>query len=97
RLPERKISADVEEAYRRLHELFGGNSSTPPKRGCRKYVLECQDGKPIFRDANSGLLIPRSELELMVDQIFDEILNNDIVPQKFANCFTGSRFEPGRY
>ena len=96
-MPERTISADVEDAYRRLHELFGGDTSTPPTRSSRRYILEYRDGEPIFRDANGGPVFPRSELELMVDQIFDEVLDNDIVPRKLAEAFPGSRFEPGRY
>ena len=38
-----------EEGFRRLNELFGSDDpSAPPTRGCRKYVLEYQDGEPVF-------------------------------------------------
>jgi hypothetical protein len=36
---------------------------------------------------------PRSELELMLAQIIEEVLDNDIVPKKLAKAFPGSRFE----
>jgi len=87
----------AEEGSRLLHELFGAaDPSAPRTRGCRKYVLEYRDGKPIFTDAISAPLLPRSELELMFDQIFDEVFDNNIVPEKLAKAFPGSKFQPGR-
>lgn len=92
------ISAAAEEGFRRLHELFGSaEPSAPATRGRRRYVLELRDGEPVFRDANIDPAVPRSEIELALDQIFDEVLDNDIVPQKLAKAFPGSRFEPTRY
>jgi len=97
-MPEYKISAEGEEAFRMLHELFGiADPSAAPKRGCRRYVLEFQTGEPVFRDADNGGANPRSDLELALDRIFDEVLDNDIVPRKLAKTFPGSRFEPTRY
>src|SRR6476646_688562 len=97
-MPYQKLSAAAEEGYRRLHELFGSDDpSAPPTRGGRKYVLEYRDGEPIFQDADKSRTCPRSELELALDRIIDEVLDNDIVPQKLAKAFPGSRFEPGRY
>jgi hypothetical protein len=97
-MPDREISADAEEGFRRLHELFGAvDPSASPKRGCRKYVLEFRGREPVFRDANSGRDSPRSETELAVDRIFDEVMDNDIVPRKLSEAFPGSSFEPSRY
>jgi len=97
-MPDYKISAEGEEAFRRLHELFStADPSAAPKRGCRRYVLEFQTGKPVFWEDFTGPAYPRCELELMLDRIFDEVLDNDIVPQKLAKAFPGSRFEPTRY
>lgn len=94
----REISAAGEEAFRRLHELFGApDPSAVPTRRCRRYVLEFQTGKPVFWEAYTGPAYPRSELELMLHRIFDEVLDNDIVPQKLVKAFPGSRFEPTRY
>ena len=96
-MPDREISADAEEAFRRLHELFGVvDPSASPKRSCRKYILEFRGREPVFRDANSDQDSPRSELELAVDQIFDEVMDNDIVPKKLSEAFPGSCFEPSR-
>jgi len=50
-MPEYKISAESEEAFRRLHELFGRADPSAPKRGCRRYVLEFQTGKPVLSEA----------------------------------------------
>ena len=97
-MPDREISADAEEGFRMLDALFGaGDPSASPKRGCRKYVLEFRGREPVFRDANSGQDSPRSELELALDRIFDEVMDNDIVPRKLAEAFPGSSFEPTRY
>lgn len=71
-----------------LHEVFGAADPSPPAtRGCRRYVLEFQSGKPIFWEAFAGPALPHSELELMLHRIFDEVLDNDIVPQKLAKAF----------
>lgn len=97
-MPDHEISAEGEEAFRRLHELFGGaDPSAPATRGRRRYVLELRDGEPIFRDADKGRTYPRSDLELALHRIFDEVLDNDIVPEKLAKAFPGSNFEPGSY
>jgi hypothetical protein len=80
-----------EDGFRILHELFGSEDpSAPPTRGCRKYVFEYLDGEPVFRRADSHLALARDEIDLALDQIFDEELGNEIVPQKLANVFPGS-------
>jgi hypothetical protein len=97
-MPDHELSADAEEGFRDLHELFrAADPSSQPTRRCRRYILEFRDGDPVFRDANSGLAQPRSEIELALAQVFDEVLNNDIVPQKLAKAFPGSSIEPGHY
>jgi hypothetical protein len=93
-----ELSAAAEEGYRLLHELFGAPDQVAPStRGRRRYVLELRDGVPGFRDADIDPAVRRSEFELSLHQIFDEVLDNDIVPQKLAKAFPGSRFEPTRY
>ena len=80
-----------DEALRGLAELFGSDDpSAPPSRGCRKYVLETKDGEPVFRRADSDPVLPRDEIELAVEQMIDEELGNDIVPQKLGKLFPGS-------
>jgi hypothetical protein len=61
----------------------------PPMRGCRKYLLEYQDGEPAFRSADNHPALARDEIELATDRIFDEALGTDIVPQKLAKPFPG--------
>ena len=92
-----ELSAAAEEGFRRLHELFGSAEPAPRRQSCRRYVLEYRDGELIFRDADNGRAYPRSDLELALDRIFDEVFDNDIVPQKLSKTFPGSSFEPGRY
>ena len=97
-MADHELSVAAAEGYRRLHELFGSaDPSARPTRGCRKYLLEYRDGEPVFRRADSGPASPRDEIELALDRIFDEVLDNDIVPEKLAKAFPGSTFEPGRY
>jgi hypothetical protein len=82
-----------EDGFRILDELFGSEDpSAPPTRGRRKYVLEYQDGEPVFRLAEmpSKPTPPRDEIDVALDQIFEEELGNDIVPQKLAKLFPGS-------
>lgn len=81
----------IAEGFRRLHELFGspdGDESVPNRR-CRRYVLEIAGDKPVFRLADNDRGQPRSELELMLDQIVEEEFGDDIVPRKFARLFPG--------
>jgi hypothetical protein len=94
---DRELSAAAEEDFRRLHELFGSAEPAPRRQSYRRYLLEYRDGGFIFRDAISGPAHPRSDLELALHRIFDEVLYNDIVPQKLAKAFPGSSFELGRY
>lgn len=97
-MPDHGLSAAGEEAYRRLHELFGAADPSPPTtRRCRRYVLEFRDSEPVFRDANCGPVHPRDEIESMLDQTIAEEFGDDIVPQKLAKAFPGSSFEPTRY
>jgi hypothetical protein len=58
-------------------------------RGCRKYLLEYQDGEPAFRSADNHPALARDAIELAIDHIFDEELGNDIVPRKLAKLFPG--------
>jgi hypothetical protein len=86
-----------EEGFRRLHELFGSDDpSAPPTRTCRKYVLEHQEGEPIFRLAEmpSKPTLPRNEFEVAFDEVMMELFGPDpdgdeIVPQKLAKLFPG--------
>ena len=93
---ERELN--YEEAIRRLAELFSDDPSTAPSRGCRKYFLEYQDGEPIFRLAEvpSKPTRPRDEIEVIFDEVMLELFGpdpdgNEIVPQKLAKLFPGSR------
>ena len=96
--PAREVSAEAEEGFRRLNELFEPDTPAPsPARGYRRYVLEYQAGRPVFWEAHRRPVRPRDELELMLDRVFDEVLDNDIVPKKLAAAFPGSRFEPTHY
>ena len=79
-----------EESLQALDELFGGEDPSVPKRRCRKYVLEYQDGEPVFRFAKT-----RSELDVLFDDLMTELFGpdsdgNEIVPQKLAKLFPGS-------
>jgi hypothetical protein len=79
-----------EDGFRGLHELFGYDDPfAPPTRTHRKYVLEYRGGEPVFRRVDSDPALPRDEIESALDQIFDEELGNDIVPQKLAKIFPG--------
>ena len=90
-----------EDAFRRLHELFGSeDASAPPTRSHRKYVLEYQDGEPVFRlvEMPSEPILPRDEIEVALDEVMVELFGadpdgNEIVPQKLAKLFPGSSFE----
>jgi hypothetical protein len=87
-----------EEGFRGLNELFGSDDpSAPPTRGCRKYFIECEDGKPVFRFAETRTepVLPRSELDVFWDDLMAELFGPDpdgdeIVPQKLARLFPGS-------
>jgi hypothetical protein len=83
-----------DEAFRALGELFSKLPS-PPNRGCRKYVLEYQDGKPVFRlaEAPNKLTLPRDEFDLMFDEVMAELFGPDrdgdeIVPQKLGQTIS---------
>jgi hypothetical protein len=83
----------TEEAFRALTELFS-NLPSAPKRRCRKFVLEWQDGEPIFRlsEMPSKLAPPRDEIEVAIDEVMVELFGPDpdgdeIVPQKLARLF----------
>jgi hypothetical protein len=87
-----------EDGFRILHELFGSEDrSAPPTRGRRKYVLEYQDGEPVFRLAEmpSKPTLPRDEFDVFFDDLMTELFGPDpdgdeIVPQKLAELFLGS-------
>ena len=81
-----------EEALRGLSELFGSDNSAPNRRR-RRYLLDLKDGKLVFRFERPSPL-ERDELTLMLDQVFDEEFDDDIVPRKLAYLFPGSTFEP---
>lgn len=71
-----------EESLQALDELFGGEDPSVPKRRCRKYVLEYQDGKPAFRFADWFD-------ELMMELFGPDPDGDEIVPQKLAKLFPG--------
>ena len=71
-----------------LATLFG-EPDNEPTRGCRKYVLEYQDGEPVFRRIGDDPAIERCEIARVIDQTIDELCGNDIVPQKLATHFPG--------
>jgi hypothetical protein len=84
-----------EEGLRLLDELFGSEDpNAPPTRRHRKYVLEYQDGEPVFRLAEtaSKSTLPRDEIEVAFDEVMLELFGpdpdgNEIVPQKLAKLF----------
>jgi hypothetical protein len=85
-----------DEAIRGLAELFS-NLPSAPKRRCRKYFLEYQDGEPVFRLAEipSKPSLPRDDFDVIFDEVMIELFGSDpngdeIVPQKLAKLFTGS-------
>jgi hypothetical protein len=86
-----------DEAFSALGVLFSKLPS-PPKRRCRKYVLEYQDGALVFRLAettNNKPVPPRSDIEVAIDEVMVELFGPDpdgdeIVPQKLATLFPGS-------
>ena len=86
-----------EEGLQLLDELFGAKDpSAPPTRTRRKYVLEYQDGQPVFRFAEikSETVLPRSEWDVFWDDLMAELFGPDsdgdeIVPQKLAKLFPG--------
>jgi hypothetical protein len=85
-----------EEAIRGLAELFS-NLPSAPKRRCRKYFLEYQDGEPVFRLAEtpSKPALPRDEIEVAFYEVMMELFRpdpdgNEIVPQKLAKLYPGS-------
>jgi hypothetical protein len=85
-----------DEAFRALADLFS-NLPSAPKPRCRKYVLEYQDGEPVFRLAEmpNKPTLPRSDIEVVFDEVMVELFGPDpdgdeIVPQKLAKSFPGS-------
>ena len=83
----------ADEAIRALAELF-----SKPKRRCRKYVLETEDGEPVFRFAEtpSKPMPPRDEIGVTLDEMMVELFGPDpdgdeIVPQQLAKLFPGLR------
>jgi hypothetical protein len=83
----------LEEAMQGLAELFSQGPDAP-KRRYRKYLLEYQDGKPVFRndELDSEVDLARDAIELAFDEVVNEMFGEDIVPQKLATLFPGSRF-----
>ena len=86
----------TEEAFRTLAELFADDPSAPPTHTHRKYLLEHQDGEPVFRPAEmpSKPTLPRDEIDVAMDEVMLELFGpdpdgNEIVPQKLAKLFPG--------
>jgi hypothetical protein len=86
-----------EEGFQALAELFCDDPSAPPTHGCRKYVLEYEDGEPVFRLAEmpSKPILPRDEIDVAFEEVMVELFGPDpdgheIVPQKLAKLFPGS-------
>ena len=85
-----------DEAFRALAELFSNLPSAPPTRGRRKYVLEYQNGEPVFRlvEMPSKPALPRDEIGAALDEVMVELFGPDpdgdeIVRQKLARLFPG--------
>src|SRR5262245_2505253 len=95
-MDEREL--EYEEAIQRLAELFSDDSSAPPSRGRRKYLLEYEDGEPLFRFAEMPSK-PRDEIDVALDEVMAELFGpdrdgNEIVPEKLAKLFPGSFKSP---
>jgi hypothetical protein len=87
--------------HHRDARLKFSNLPSVPKRRCRKYFLEHQDGQPVFRLAEmpSKPTLPRDEIEVVFDEVMLELFGpdpdgNEIVPQKLAKLFPGSLKTP---
>jgi hypothetical protein len=52
-MDEREL--EYEEAIKRLADLFSDDPSAPPSRGRRKYLLEYEDGEPVFHLMGSAI------------------------------------------
>jgi hypothetical protein len=71
-----------------LTKLFAVPPDKPARRW-RKYVLELQDGQPVFRCTDRDPTVERSEIEIAITETIDELFGNEIVPQKLAKHFPG--------
>src|SRR5262245_34484258 len=94
-MPEEDLT--TEEALRHLDELFRAQKDSVPTRRCRRYFLEFDSDKPVFRSTDSDSQPPRDEIELVLDQMIEEESGDDIVPQKLAKHFPGSPRTVRRY
>ena len=71
-----------------LTKLFADLPDVPTRR-CRTYVLESQDGHPVFRCTDHDPSVQRCEIEIAITETIDELFGNDIVPKKLAQHFPG--------
>jgi hypothetical protein len=60
-----------------------------PTRRCRTYVLEQEDGHPVFRCIDPGPAAERCEIDIAITEAIDELFGGDIVPRKLAQQFPG--------
>lgn len=98
--PESSMAAQEltpEEGLQGLADLFGKDPVPTCKTERRRYVLEYEDGEPVFRSAEirSEPVLPPSEFEVAFDEAIKEIFGPDpdgdeIVPHKLAKLFPGS-------
>jgi hypothetical protein len=67
-----------DEAMRALAKLFC-ELPPAPKRLYRRYILEYEDGKPVFRneEMRSEPVLQRDEFDFLIDQIIDELYEPD--------------------
>lgn len=77
-----------DDPWSALTKLFSDLPDKPARR-CRTYVLENQDGQPVFRCTDIDPAIERCEIEMAIIQTIEELFGNDIVPRKLATHFPG--------
>jgi hypothetical protein len=78
--------SDADEAMRALTELFSNLSNNTSRR---RYVLELENGEPVFRRDELCLAF-----ESAMNEVFGQIADNDrddIVPRKLSQLFPGGR------
>ena len=85
-MDESKPTAD--DPLEALTKLFAALPDQPTRR-CRTYVLEQEDGHPVFRCTDPAPAAERSEIEIAITETIDELFGGDIVPRKLAQQFPG--------
>jgi hypothetical protein len=85
-MDESKPTAD--DPLEALTMLFAALPDQPTRR-CRTYVLEQEDGHPVFRCTDPAPAAERGEIEIAITETIDELFGGDIVPRKLAQQFPG--------